>query len=332
MRIPGMMEINSIRIVYMGSPGFAVRPLQKLIETGCQVVGVITAPDRPAGRGKKIRHSEVKDFLMQNSFDIPLLQPENLKDPAFVKELQKLNPDLQVVVAFRMLPRVVWSIPSLGTINLHASLLPQYRGAAPINHAIINGERETGVTTFIIDEQIDTGNILLQEPTAIGELETAGELHDRLMEIGASLMFETVRQMSDGSLKAKSQDSYSESRISLKKAPKIFKEDCRIRWNLPGRDVNNLIRGLSPYPGAFTYLSRNEEETLLCKVFSATFTGHPHTDPPGTIYTDGKNRLGVAVKDGVLDIQTLQLEGKRKMEARDFLAGFSFSNGQSRFS
>ncbi|TFH28012.1 MAG: methionyl-tRNA formyltransferase [Bacteroidia bacterium] len=326
------MEINSIRIVYMGSPEFAVRPLQKLLETGYQVVGVITAPDRPAGRGKKIRRSAVKDFLIQHSYDIPVLQPENLKDPAFVKELQELNPDLQVVVAFRMLPRVVWSIPSLGTINLHASLLPQYRGAAPINHAIINGERETGVTTFLIDEQIDTGNILLQEPTAIDEQETAGELRDRLMEIGASLLLETVRQMSEGNLKAKSQDGYSDPMVLLKKAPKIFKEDCRIHWNLPGRDVNNLIRGLSPYPGAFTYLSRNEEEALLCKIYSATFEALPHTDPPGSIHTDGKRRLEVAVKDGVLDIQTIQLEGKRKMDARDFLAGFSFSSGQSRFS
>jgi methionyl-tRNA formyltransferase len=327
-----MMEINSIRIVYMGSPEFAVRPLQKLLDAGCQVVGVITAPDKPAGRGKKIRHSAVKEYVIQHPYDIPVLQPENLKDPDFVKELEDLKPDLQVVVAFRMLPRVVWSIPSLGTFNLHASLLPQYRGAAPINHAIINGERETGVTTFLIDEQIDTGNILLQDKTAIGELETAGDLHDRLMETGASLVLETVRRISAGSLKALLQDRNTDPKVPLKKAPKIFKEDCRIQWNLPGRDVNNLIRGLSPYPGAFTYLSRNEEEALLCKIFSATFEALPHTDPPGSINTDGKRRLEVAVKDGVLDIQTIQLEGKRKMDARDFLAGFSFSSGQSRFS
>jgi methionyl-tRNA formyltransferase len=296
------------------------------------VVGVITAPDRPAGRGKKIRHSAVKDFLIQNHYMIPVLQPENLKDPAFVKELEELNPDLQVVVAFRMLPRVVWSIPSLGTINLHASLLPQYRGAAPINHAIINGEQETGVTTFLIDEQIDTGNILLQERTAIGEQETAGELHDRLMETGASLVLETVRQMSAGNLKAKSQDEYTDPKAALKRAPKIFKEDCRIRWDLPGREVSNLIRGLSPYPGAFTFLFRKEEKALLCKIFSATFEALPHKDPPGTIFTDGKRRLEVAVKDGVIDIQTIQQEGKQKMDARDFLAGFSLSRGQSRFS
>jgi len=326
------METESIRIVYMGSPEFAVRPLQMLLEKGFRVVGVITAPDRPAGRGKKIRQSAVKEFLKQQAYDIPVLQPENLKDPVFVKELEDLDPDLQVVVAFRMLPRAVWSIPSLGTINLHASLLPQYRGAAPINHVLINGERETGVTTFLIDEQIDTGNILLQEKTSIGELETAGELHDRLMEQGASLVLETIRQLSAGKLKAKSQEAYLDSKVPLKTAPKIFKEDCRIPWDRPGQEVNNLIRGLSPYPGAFSYLYREGEEGLLCKIFSATFEALSHKDVPGTIYSDGKRRLEVAVKDGVLEILTLQQEGKRKMDARDFLAGFSISSGQCRFS
>jgi len=326
------MKIDSIRIVYMGSPGFAVAPLQKLLEAGCKVVGVITAPDKPAGRGKKIRHSAVKEFLIQSKYDIPLLQPENLKDPEFVTDLQGLNPDLQVVVAFRMLPRVVWSIPSLGTFNLHASLLPQYRGAAPINHAIINGEQESGVTTFLIDEQIDTGNILLQDRMAIGEQETAGELHDRLMESGASLVLETIRQISAGSVKAKPQDRYMDPELPLKKAPKIFKEDCRINWDLPGKNIMNLIRGLSPYPGAFTQISRKEDEAILCKIFSASFEAIPHEDPPGTIIGDGKRRLEVAVKDGVIDIQSIQLEGKRKMDIRNFLAGFSLMPGQSRFS
>lgn len=326
------MELNSIRIVYMGSPGFAVSPLQKLLDFGCKVVGVITAPDKPAGRGKKIRHTAVKDFLIQNKYDIPLLQPENLKDPDFVKSLEALNPDLQVVVAFRMLPKVVWSIPKLGTFNLHASLLPQYRGAAPINHAIINGERETGVTTFLIDEQIDTGNILLQERTSIGEEETAGQLHDRLMESGASLVLDTIRQISGGSLKAKPQDGYLEPGSDLKKAPKIFKDDCRIHWDRPGQDILNLIRGLSPYPGAFTFLSREKDEAFHCKIFSATFEAKIHKDAPGSIQSDGKRRLEVAVQDGIIDIQSIQLEGKRKMEVRDFLAGFSFRPGQSRFS
>jgi methionyl-tRNA formyltransferase len=327
-----MMEINSIRIVYMGSPGFAVRPLQKLLEAGCNVVGVITAPDRPAGRGKKIRCSAVKEFLNEHQIPIPVLQPENLKDPEFLKELQDLNPDLQVVVAFRMLPKVVWSIPTLGTFNLHASLLPQYRGAAPINHAIINGEQETGVTTFLIDEQIDTGNILMQEKIDIGEQETAGDLHDKLMELGAGLVLETVQGLSEGKLEAKSQDRYTDPKVSLNKAPKIFKEDCRIRWDLPGRDVSNLIRGLSPYPGAFTYLSRGEDEALLCKIFSASYEAIPHKDLPGTIYTDGKRKLEVRTKDGFIDIYSIQLEGKRKMHVRDFLAGFSLTGEQSLFS
>lgn len=326
------MKIDPTRIVYMGSPGFAVRPLQKLLEAGCQVVGVITAPDKPAGRGKKIRHSAVKEFILQHHPDLNLLQPENLKDPEFVGKLEDLKPDLQVVVAFRMLPRMVWSIPSKGTFNLHASLLPQYRGAAPINHVLINGEKETGVTTFLIDEQIDTGNILLQEKTAIGEQEPAGDLHDRLMEMGASLVLKTVRELAAGSLEAKSQDQFTEPGISLKNAPKIFKEDCRIQWDRPGREINNLIRGLSPYPGAFTYLSREEEEPLSCKIFSATFEALPHKDSPGTIHSDGKRRLEVAVKDGVVDIQTLQLEGKRKMDVKDFLAGFRLSSEQYRFS
>ena len=326
------MKAESIRIVYMGSPGFAVGPLQQLLENGFQVVGVITAPDRPAGRGKRIRHSAVKEFLTEHAYEMPVLQPENLKDPAFVKALEDLKPDLQVVVAFRMLPRAVWSIPSMGTMNLHASLLPQYRGAAPINHVIINGERETGVTTFLIDDQIDTGNILLREETTIGEQETAGELHDRLMDIGASLVLETVNQLAAGKVKAKSQDAYMDPDIPLKKAPKIFKEDCRISWDRPGREVNNLIRGLSPYPGAFTYLSRQGEDDLLCKIFSATYEALPHKDVPGTIYTDGKRRLEVAVKDGVMEVHTIQQEGKRKMEARDFLAGFSFNSERSRFS
>ena len=326
------MKAKSMRIVYMGSPGFAVGPLQQLLENGFQVVGVITAPDRPAGRGKRIKQSAVKEFLIEHARDIPVLQPENLKDPAFVKSLEGLKPDLQVVVAFRMLPREVWSIPALGTMNLHASLLPQYRGAAPINHVIINGERETGVTTFLIDDQIDTGNILLQEKTTVGEQETAGDLHDRLMEIGASLVLETLEQLAAGKVKAKSQDAFMDPEIPLKKAPKIFKADCRISWDRPGQEVYNLIRGLSPYPGAYTYLSREGEDDLLCKIFSATFEALPHKEVPGTIYTDGKHRLEVAVKDGVIEIQIIQQEGKRKMEARDFLAGFSFSNGQSRFS
>jgi methionyl-tRNA formyltransferase len=326
------MSNPSPRIVYMGSPGFAVRPLQLLLESGCQVVGVITAPDRPAGRGKKIRYSAIKEYLLQQDKQIPILQPENLKEPAFLKELTALKPDLQVVVAFRMLPEVVWSIPSMGTFNLHASLLPQYRGAAPINHAIINGESETGVTTFFIDQQIDTGKIILQERTAIGAVETAGELHDHLMEIGAGLVLETVMQISSGQLEATSQDQYPDSASGLKKAPKIFKEDCRINWNLPGKELFNLIRGLSPSPGAFTILEREEGDGLLFKIYSATFEAGSDGDTPGTIFTDGKLYLKVAAKGGMIHIHTIQQEGKRKMDVKDFLAGFNLRNGEHRFS
>ena len=296
------------------------------------MVGVLTAPDRQAGRGKKIRRSEIKDYVLQQEKPIPILQPESLKDPAFLKELRDLKPDLQVVVAFRMLPEMVWSIPPMGTFNLHASMLPQYRGAAPINHVLMNGEKETGVTTFFIDEKIDTGKILLQERTAIGADETAGELHDRLMTLGASLVLETVLGISSGQLKAKSQDQYLDSGSGLNLAPKIFKENCRIDWNLPGVQLFNLIRGLSPYPGAYTMLERETGEAMQCKIFKTTFEAAPQQDAPGTILTDGKRSLKVSVRDGMIHVHTIQQEGKRKMDIKDFLAGFSFANGIYRFS
>ena len=325
------MTKQSPRIVYMGTPEFAVGPLRVLLESGCNVVGVLTAPDRRAGRGKKIRHSEIKDYLLQQEKHIPLLQPESLKHPAFLEELQALKPDLQVVVAFRMLPEVVWSIPSRGTFNLHASLLPQYRGAAPINHVLMNGENETGVTTFFIDEKIDTGRILLQERTSIGEDETAGELHDRLMALGATLVLETVNQLTAGKLEAKPQDHFMDSASTLNLAPKIFKENCRIDWKLPGERLFNLIRGLSPYPGAYTMLEKEAGEALQCKVFKAAFEVSPQKDAPGTISTDGKHSLKVSVKDGLIHVHSIQLEGKRKMDIRDFLAGFSLMNESYRF-
>ena len=326
------MTKSSPRIVFMGSPDFAVSPLQVLLEAGCNVVGVITAPDRPAGRGKKIRHSAIKEFLLKEQKEISLLQPEKLKDPEFLDALRALRPDLQVVVAFRMLPEVVWSIPPMGTFNLHASLLPQYRGAAPINHVLINGEDETGVTTFFIDEQIDTGSILLQERIPIASDETAGELHDSLMELGAGLVLRTVRQISEGQIDAKTQDRFLDSGTSLNKAPKIFKEDCRIDWNLGGKRIFNMIRGLSPYPGAFTFLVKDEGEQVLCKIFSAIFEEKPQPNTPGSISVDGKKTMEVAVKDGVIRILSIQQEGKRKMDIQDFLAGFSLGNEASLFS
>jgi methionyl-tRNA formyltransferase len=326
------MKPEEIRIVYMGTPQFAVAPLELLIESGFQVAAVVTAPDRPAGRGKKVAHSAVKQFIALQHPEIPIYQPGNLKDPEWVQQLESLRPDLQVVVAFRMLPEAVWKIPRLGTLNLHASLLPQYRGAAPINHVIINGESETGVTTFLIDHQIDTGNILLQEKVSIGEKETAGELHDRLMQKGAALLLRTVEGLAEGSVRARSQKQLEPAEGVLKKAPKIHKEDCRIRWNREGRKVVNHIRGLSPYPGAFTMLSIKDSPPILCKIFGASFRQAEHHDQPGSIHTDGKKYLEAAVEDGYLLVESIQLEGKRRMGIGEFLAGYRFISGQSRFS
>lgn len=316
----------------MGTPEFAVLPLQQLIQQGFHVVAVVTAPDRPAGRGKKLKESAVKAFIRKNDPSVAVLQPTNLKDPGFVKQLEQLNPDIQAVVAFRMLPEVVWRIPLLGTFNLHASLLPQYRGAAPINHVLLNGERETGVTTFLIDEQIDTGNILLQKRISIGESETAGELHDRLMESGSKLVIETVIGLAEGTLKALPQEQFIRTHAPLKRAPKLTKEDGRIDWSQPGRTLVNRIRGLSPVPGAFTTLEMKEEQQLLCKIFQAFFEPAHHREAPGSLHSDGKQWLKVAVPDGFLQIESLQLEGKRRMEVPQFLAGFRFNSGSNRFS
>ena len=348
------MNPESIRIVYMGTPGFAVKPLQKLIHEGYLVAGVVTAPDRPAGRGKKLRESEVKTFIREQHPRIPLLQPQNLKDPEFLEELQSLQPDLQAVVAFRMLPEAVWKIPPLGTFNLHASLLPQYRGAAPINHVLMNGERETGVTTFLIDHQIDTGNILLREPVQVGDQETAGELHDRLMEKGSELLVKTVRGLAEGTLKALPQDRFIQPEETLKTAPKISKEDCRIDWHQKGRVTVNQIRGLSPVPGAFTFLETTGSGTeatrgrevaekpgsgttgsgngMLCKVFRASFEPATPPEKPGTLLSDGRKTLQVAVPDGFVHVHSLQMEGKRRMETEQFLAGFRITSGNFRFS
>lgn len=314
----------------MGTPEFALAPLERLLEAGCRVVAVVTGPDRPAGRGKQIRFSPVKQFAMRRG--LPVLQPENLKDPDFVKTLEDLEPDLQVVVAFRMLPEVVWRIPKLGTFNLHASLLPQYRGAAPIHHAIMNGEKETGVTTFLIDARIDTGNILLREKTAIGPEETAGDLHDRLMVLGAGLVLETARRLAAGEIRPRSQEDFMAGHELLKKAPKIGKADCQIRWDREAEKVYNFIRGLSPHPGAYTHLVRTTGEHILCKVFASSMESRDHRDTPGTIHSDGKRFLKAAVADGYLQILSLQQEGKRRMGITEFLAGISLAAFQPRFS
>lgn len=305
-----------MRIVFMGTPAFAVASLSALIEAGKQVVAVITSPDRPAGRGQKLQQSPVKVFAMEHG--IPVMQPEKLKDPAFLEELRGYQADLQVVVAFRMLPEQVWNMPPRGTLNLHASLLPQYRGAAPINHAIMNGESETGVTTFLLQHEIDTGDILFAEKTRIGPEENAGELHDRLMNTGAALVVKTVRAIADGTATPKSQD-LSAVRGSLRSAPKIFREDTRIDWDQPVEVIHNRIRGLSPYPAAFTTLYDKSIKIYRAeKIPVASGTILPNA---GTVVTDGKTFLRFVAADGFIDIMELQAEGKRRMEVVEFLRG-----------
>jgi len=303
----------------MGTPEFAVASLAALVDAGCNVVAVITAPDRPAGRGMKLQPSAVKEYAV--SRNIPVLQPTNLKSQDFLQELQSYNTSLQVVVAFRMLPEVVWAMPPKGTFNLHASLLPQYRGAAPINHAIINGETETGVTTFFLQQQIDTGNIILQERTPIGPTETAGELHDRLMAIGARLVVETVKMIADGTVSPRPQVTAA----AMHEAPKIFKEHCRIDWNRSATDIFNLIRGLSPYPAAFTMLMK-DEEPLGLKVFKAAKLPDETGAMPREIRTDGHSFMHVGCADGWLSLLDVQLAGKRRMPIGEFLKGFNPSD------
>jgi len=304
----------------MGTPGFAVAGLKALVENGYQVAGVITAPDKPAGRGKKLTAPAVKKYAVKQGLKV--LQPEKLKDSAFLEELKTLEPDLQVVVAFRMLPEVVWNLPPLGTFNLHASLLPKYRGAAPLNWAIINGETKTGVTTFLLDHQIDTGSILFQQETGIDENDTAGDLHDRLMVIGAELVLKTVDALAAGNVQPVSQSRLIQKE-NIPPAPKFFKEDCKIDWSENVRDVRNLIRGLSPHPAAWANLVHKENgRTIPCKVFYAQPVIAAETALPGTIDSDGETYLNVACGDGWLEITDLQLSGKTRLKTQDFLRGF----------
>jgi methionyl-tRNA formyltransferase len=305
--------MKDIRIVFMGTPEFAVGILETLLKNHYKVVGVITAPDKPAGRGRKLHQSAVKKFALTH--DLPLLQPTNLKDKVFLDELKALRANLQIVVAFRMLPKVVWEMPAYGTFNLHASLLPQYRGAAPINWAIINGEEKTGVTTFFIDDAIDTGAIILQREIAIYEDDTAGSLHDRLMVLGAAAVLETVRAIEKGTVNTKVQQDNG----TLKTAHKIHKDTCRIAWNQPLEDVHNFIRGLSPYPTAWTMLHNGDEE-IHVKVYSAVKEPGTPTEKPGTLVI-GKKSMKVAVQDGFLQLLEVQLQGKRRMAVSDVLNG-----------
>ncbi len=311
--------MKSLRIVFMGTPEFAVATLGSLLMNGFNVVGVITAPDKPAGRGRRMTKSAVKEFA-EFSY-LPIIQPDNLKDPAFINTLKRIKADVFIVVAFRMLPEVVWKLPSLGTINLHASLLPQYRGAAPINHVIINGETETGVTTFFIDDKIDTGNILLREKVQIFPFENAGDLHDRLMRQGARLVIKTLAGLAQNNLKPLPQSELIVPGEILKKAPKITTEDCLIDWTKNPMMIHNFVRGLAPYPCARSFLKKGSE-TFLFKVYDSQPEIIKHKHKPGHLISDGKYYLKIACKDGFVNILNLQLEGKKRMNTVEFLRGF----------
>ena len=311
--------MKDLRIVFMGTPHFAVGVLQKLVEHSFNIAGVITAPDKPAGRGRKLSQSAVKEYAL--SQNLPVLQPTNLKDPHFLKELEALHPNLFIVVAFRMLPKVVWQLPEQGTFNLHASLLPQYRGAAPINWAVMNGEAETGVTTFFIDEKIDTGAIIASETVAIEARETAGSLHDKLMDVGSDLVVRTVQLIQEGKATPQPQPTAE----SLKEAPKLTSENTQINWQQPAAKIDAFIRGLSPYPTAWTQL-RNGEEEWKVKIYDTKLSEEKSTAAPGTLMAT-KKELKVATQDNNLYIETLQLPGKKKMPARDLLNGFTVAEG-----
>lgn len=308
---------NNTRIIFMGTPDFAVASLDILVQNGYNVVAVITAPDKPAGRGLQLQESAVKQYAV--SKNIKVLQPEKLKNPAFLEELKALQADLQVVVAFRMLPELVWNMPPLGTINVHASLLPNYRGAAPINWAIINGEKESGVTTFKLQHEIDTGDVLFSQAVPIRDDETAGELHDELMQTGAQLLLKTVQAIISGDAHEKPQAQMNAA--DVKHAPKIFKENCQIDWKLPVDQIYNLIRGLSPYPASWSTLQGKG-----IKIFKAE---KEHVTPkvaPGEFVTDNKTYLKIAAADGYLSLSEIQLEGKKKMDIEAFLRGYRVTN------
>ncbi len=307
-----------IRIVYFGTPEFAASQLEAILTAGYEVAAVVTMPDKPAGRGKKIQFSDVKKTALEHQ--LPLLQPEKLKDPAFLQELEAFHADLFVVVAFRMLPAVVWKMPPMGTFNLHASLLPQYRGAAPINHAIINGETETGLTTFFLNEEIDKGEVIMREKVAIRPDETAGELHDELMLLGNRLVVETIRKIERHDIQPITQEELAAG-ATLKEAPKIFKDFCFIRWNRCCADIYNHIRGLSPYPAAHTTLKSDQGETLELKVYASEIDKTRPTVSPGTVVTDAKTFMKVAANDGFILLTIIQQAGKKAMKIDEFLRG-----------
>lgn len=314
-----MRKKEDLRILFMGTPEFAVECLRPLVEGGYNIVAVVTMPDKPAGRGHKLQFSAVKEYAL--SVGLPILQPERLKEETFLQQLRELRIDLQIVVAFRMLPEVVWNMPPLGTFNLHASLLPQYRGAAPINWAMINGETETGVTTFFLKHEIDTGDVIFQEKTPISPNENVGQLHDRLMLMGGKLVKQTVDAILEDNVPQLPQEQLAEG--ELKPAPKIFKDTCQIKFEQTAEHIHNFIRGLSPYPGAWCELTLpGMDTTTIVKVYAA----HPEqktniTLTPGNIETDGKTYMKVTTKDGYIHLDEVQLAGKKRMSVRDMLNG-----------
>ena len=311
-----MRDPKSIRIVFMGTPEFAVASLEQLVTRGYNVVAVITVPDKPAGRGMQLQQSDVKKYA--ESKGLLVLQPEKLKDPGFLETLKNLRAELQIVVAFRMLPEVVWQMPPLGTFNLHGSLLPQYRGAAPIHRAVMNGETETGVTTFFLKQEIDTGNIIFRKTTPVGPDETTGIIYDRLMHIGAELVCETVDAIASENVTIKDQAAFIKEGETLFHAPKIFREDCRINWDKDGATIHNQVRGLNPYPAAWTELHEPGGKITALKIFGVSFENKSQTGKPGTLH----NGLGVSCKNGIVFIKDLQAAGKKRMSAEEFLRGY----------
>jgi len=321
--------MKDIRIVFMGTPDFAVATLGSLLMNGYNIVGVVTSPDQPAGRGRKLNKSAVKEFAEISNLRV--MQPDNLKDQEFVASLRSLSPDIFIIVAFRMLPEVIWRMPSLGTFNLHASLLPQYRGAAPINHAIINGETVTGVTTFLIDDRIDTGNILLREEVPVYPFENAGDLHDRLMKQGARLVIRTLEGLAQNNLHPKDQSLFINPGELLKSAPKIFPADCVINWNNDPVTIHNFIRGLAPSPCARTKFKSESSEYSL-KIFESEPEITKHNISPGEVLSDGIHFLKIACRDGFINIVSLQLEGKKRLNSVEFLRGFKIRDYKIPFS
>jgi len=310
-----------MKIVFMGTPEFAVESLKAIYQAGHEIVGVVTMPDKPAGRGQKISKSAVKIYAEENGFKI--LQPEKLKDEIFVEELRSLNADIQVVVAFKMLPEIVWNMPPLGTYNLHASLLPQYRGAAPINWAIMNGDKQTGVTTFKLKHEIDTGDIFMQRAVDILPNDDAGTIHDKLMTIGAQTIVDTLAQIEQGNTHLTEQATLLSNTEELKPAPKIFKEDMKLDWNRPTIELHNKVRGLSPYPTAWTELTDNKGVTTSAKIYRTHISDKKLNI--GQIQTDGKSYLAIGTADGALEIDEIQAAGKKRMDIKSFLQGFHFA-------